>query len=329
MEKVWGGIILRGMFKLATIEVTRAPRVALALGETLYELEPALAAYRRATRKAALAGVPRPLTMLGLLERWPAAFRELRRVARFLETARGVRGVAAARAKFLAPILYPPRVFAAGSNYTAHSKEMTDRLRPGTPYTTRENSNPYVFLQSSIGPVIGHRAKIMASRVPDPKIDWEGELAVVVGRKARAITPEQARACIAGYTIANDISARTLLLPRRLDFKIDWLMCKCPDTFCPMGPYLVPAAFVPEPERLRLRTTVNGDVMQDARTDDLTHGIADMLAFISQAITLLPGDVLMTGTPSGVGFGRGVFLKPGDVVRVEIEGLGALENPVA
>lgn len=317
------------MFKLATIEVTRAPRVALALGETLYELEPALAAYRRATRKAALAGVPRPLTMLGLLERWPAAFRDLRRVARFLETARGVRGVAAARAKFLAPILYPPRVFAAGSNYTAHSKEMTDRLRPGTPYTTRENSNPYVFLQSSIGSVIGHRAKIMASRVPDPKIDWEGELAVVVGRKARNINPEQARACIAGYTIANDISARTLLLPRRLDFKIDWLMCKCPDTFCPMGPYLVPAAFVPEPERLRLRTTVNGDVMQDARTDDLTHGIADMLAFISQAITLLPGDVLMTGTPSGVGFGRGVFLKPGDVVRVEIEGLGALENPVA
>jgi len=320
------------MFRLATIAVDGAPRVALALGETLYEVEAALAAHRRTAGKALLAGVPRPLTMLGLLGRWPTAFRDLERLAKFLEPrrdGRGVPGVAAARAKFLAPILYPPRIFAAGSNYTAHSKEMTDRLRPGTPYTTRENSSPYVFLQASIGPVIGHRAKILASRVPDPKIDWEGELAVVVGKKGRSISRETARSYIAGYTIANDISARTLLLPRRLDFKIDWLMCKCPDTFCPMGPYLVPDAFVEDPERLHLRTSVNGEVMQDARTDDLTHGIADMLAFVSQTMTLLPGDVLMTGTPSGVGFGRGVFLKPGDVVRVEIEGLGALENPVA
>jgi 2-keto-4-pentenoate hydratase/2-oxohepta-3-ene-1,7-dioic acid hydratase in catechol pathway len=329
MANVRAGIILRAMFRLATIEIAHAPRVVLAVGETLYAVEPALAAYRRKTGKALLGGVPRPLTMLGLLDRWPAAVRDLARLAAFLPAARGVRGLAAARARFLPPILYPPRVFAAGSNYTAHSKEMTDRLRPGTPYTTRENSNPYVFLQSSVGPLVGHRAAILASRVPDPRIDWEGELVAVVGRKARAVTPAEARACVAGYTIANDISARTLLLPRRLDFKIDWLMCKCPDTFCPMGPYLTPAAFVPEPERLRLRTTVNGEVMQDARTDDLTHGIADMLAFISQAITLLPGDVLMTGTPSGVGFGRDVFLKPGDVVRVEIEGLGALENPVA
>lgn len=332
MANVWRGIILRAVFKLATIEIKRAPRVALALGETLYEVDAALAAHRRKAGTALLARVPRPVTMLGLLERWPAAFRDLTTLATFLGTERARRavpGVAAARAKFLAPILYPPRIFAAGSNYTAHSKEMTDRLRPGTPYTTRENSSPYVFLQASIGPVIGHRGKILASRVPDPKIDWEGELAVVVGRKGRSISREAARSYVAGYTIVNDISARTLLLPRRLDFKIDWLMCKCPDTFCPMGPYLVPDAFIEDPERLHLRTTVNGQVMQDAQTDDLTHGIADMLAFISRTMTLLPGDVLMTGTPSGVGFGRGVFLKTGDVVRVEIEGLGALENPVA
>ncbi len=330
MAEFWGAIILRAMFKLATIDLKGAPRVALALGDTLYDVESAIAAHRRSLGRTLLAGVPRPVTMLGLLQRWPNALRDLDRLAKVLEGGRGrrVAGVPAARAKFRAPILYPPRVFAAGANYTAHSKEMTDRLRPGTPYTTRENSNPYCFLQASLGPVIGHREKILASRVPDAKIDWEGELVVVVGKKARSIKPEEARSCVAGYTIANDVSARSLLLPRRLDFKIDWLMGKCADTFCPMGPYLVPAAFVPEPERLHLRTTVNGQVMQDARTDDLTHGIADMLAFISQTMTLLPGDVLMTGTPSGVGFGRGVFLKPGDVVRVEIEGLGALENPV-
>jgi 2,4-didehydro-3-deoxy-L-rhamnonate hydrolase len=318
------------VFKLATIAIKRTPRVALAIGETLYELEAAAAVYRRQTHRTLLGPLARPWTMLGLLERWATAFRDLRRLATFLETddRRHVPSIPAARARFKAPILYPPRIFSAGSNYNAHSKEMTDVLRPGTPYTTRENSTPYCFLQASIGPVIGHRDRIMASLVPDPKIDWEGELAVVIGKKGRFVKKEDARAYIAGYTIVNDVSARTFVVPRRLDFKIDWLMCKCCDTFCPMGPYLVPDAFVADPERLALRTIVNGEVMQDARTDDLTHGISDMLAFLSQNITLLPGDVLMTGTPSGVGFGRGVFLKPGDIVRVEIEGLGTLENSV-
>lgn len=318
------------LFKLATIQSKRAPTVVLVLGENLYEVEAVAAAYRRHTRRAALETFARPLTMLGLLERWPAAFRDLGRLSRFLQEpgARRVAVLPARRARFRAPILYPPRIFSAGSNYNAHSKEMTDVLRPGSPYTTRENSSPYCFLAASIGPVIGHQETIMASLVPDPKIDWEGELAVVIGKKGRSIPREQARSHIAGYTIVNDVSARTFVVPRRLDFKIDWLMCKCCDTFCPMGPYLVPDAFIPDPERLSLRTTVNDHVMQDARTDDLTHGIADMLAFLSQNITLLPGDVLMTGTPSGVGFGRGVFLKPGDVVRVEIEGIGTLENPV-
>ena len=321
------------MFKLATIEIKKAPRVALALGDSLYDVEAAAAAHRRKAGKAGkatLAGVPRPVTMLGLLERWSTAFRDLQRIAKFLEAEpRAAPAVAAARAKFLAPILYPPRIFTAGSNYNAHSKEMTDILRPGSPYTTRENSNPYCFIKSSIGPVIGHRAKILASQVPDKKIDWEGELAVVIGKKGRSIRRQDARSYVAGYTIVNDVTARSFIVPRRLDFKIDWLMGKCPDTFCPMGPYLVPDAFIEDPERLHLRTIVNDQVMQDARTDDLTHGIGDMLAFLSQNMTLLPGDVLSTGTPSGVGFGRGVFLKPGDVVRVEIEPIGTLENPVA
>jgi 2-keto-4-pentenoate hydratase/2-oxohepta-3-ene-1,7-dioic acid hydratase in catechol pathway len=319
------------MFKLATIGRRGAPRVVLALGERLHDVETVAAAYRRRTRKPLLTSIARPLTMLGLLERWPAAFRDLRRLAEFVEAGGAGRlgFVTAARAKFRAPILYPPRVFAAGSNYTAHSREMTDRLRPGTPYTTRENSSPYLFLQASVGPVIGHRETIMASLVADAKIDYEGELAVVIGRRGRFIKKAEARGHIAGYTIVNDVSARTFMTPRRLDFKLDWLMCKCPDTFCPMGPYLVPDAFIEDPERLALRTWVNDRVVQDARTDDLTHGIADMIAFVSENLTLLPGDVLMTGTPSGVGFGRGVFLKPGDVVRIEIEGIGTLENPVA
>ena len=324
------GLYCADVFKLATIQSKGAPRVVLALDDALYDVEAAAAAHRRQSGRAVLGAFARPLTMLGLLERWPAAFRDLQRLARFLEGPGGRRvpSLSARRARFRAPILYPPRIFSAGSNYNAHSKEMTDILRPGSPYTTRENSSPYCFLAASIGPVIGHRETIMASLVPDPKIDWEGELAVVIGKKGRFIDKAQARSYIAGYTIVNDVSARTFVVPRRLDFKIDWLMCKCCDTFCPMGPYLVPDAFIADPERLALKTTVNDQVMQDARTDDLTHGIADMLAFLSQNITLLPGDVLMTGTPSGVGFGRGVFLKRGDVVRVEIEGLGTLENPI-
>jgi 2,4-diketo-3-deoxy-L-fuconate hydrolase len=211
------------MFKLATIKNKGAPRVAIVLGERLHDVETAVAAYRRQTGKSLLGAIPGPITMLGLLERWSSVFRELQRLARFLEGA-GARRVAfipAARARFLAPILYPPRMFAAGSNYNAHSKEMTDVLRPGTPYTTRENSNPYCFLKASIGPVIGHRDKIMASLVADPKIDYEGELAVVIGKKGRFIKPGEARAYVAGYTIVNDVSARTFMIPRRLDFKLE------------------------------------------------------------------------------------------------------------
>jgi 2-keto-4-pentenoate hydratase/2-oxohepta-3-ene-1,7-dioic acid hydratase in catechol pathway len=320
------------MFKLATIEIKGTPTVALAAGGKLYEVEKAVATYRRQTRKPLLEKLERPLTMLGLLGRWPQAFRDLQRLAKFLE-AQADRSLPFAhpegRVKFKAPILYPPRIYAAGANYNAHSKEMTDVLRPGTPYTTRENSNPYCFLKASIGPVIGHGEKIMASRVPDHKIDWEGELAVVIGRKGKDIKPGEVRSYIAGYTILNDVTARSFVVPRRLDFKQDWLMGKCADTFCPMGPYIVPDAFIEDPEKLALRTSVNDRVMQDARTDDLTHGIADILAFLSRAITLLPGDVLTTGTPSGVGFARGIFLKPGDVVKTEIEKIGVLANPVA
>src|SRR2546425_3855455 len=154
------------MFKLATIEIKGAPRVALALGDTLYDLESVAAAHTRKAGKAgkaALASVPRPVTMLGLLERWPAAFRDLQRLATFVEAQpRAVPGVAAARAKFRAPILYPPRIFTAGANYNAPSKEMTDMLRPGTPCTTPANANPYSFLTSSVGPGIGHPANIPA-----------------------------------------------------------------------------------------------------------------------------------------------------------------------
>jgi 2-keto-4-pentenoate hydratase/2-oxohepta-3-ene-1,7-dioic acid hydratase in catechol pathway len=320
------------MFKLATIEIKGSPTVVLALGGRLYEVEKAVAVYQRQARKPLLEKAERPLTMLGLLGRWPQAFRDLQRLAKFLED-RAARPLPFAhpegRAKFKAPILYPPRIFAAGANYNAHSKEMTDLLRPGTSYTTRENSNPFCFLKASIGAVIGHGEKIMASRVPDHKIDWEGELAVVIGRQARDVKPEEARSCVAGYTILNDVTSRSFVLARRLDFKQDWVMGKCADTFCPMGPYLVPDAFIAEPERLALRTTVNDQVMQDARTDDLTHKIPDIISFLSQSITLLPGDVISTGTPSGVGFARGTFLKPGDVVKIEIEGIGVLANPVA
>jgi 2-keto-4-pentenoate hydratase/2-oxohepta-3-ene-1,7-dioic acid hydratase in catechol pathway len=320
------------MFKLASIEIKGTPCVALAMGGKLYEVEKALIAYRRQTGKPLLENIERPLTMLALLNRWPTAFNGLQRLAKFLET-RGARPLPFAhpegRVKFRAPILYPPRIYAAGANYNAHSREMTDLLRPGTPYTTAENSNPYCFLKASIGPVIGHGEKILASQVPDHKIDWEGELGVVVGKNGRNIKKEEARSYIAGYTIVQDVTARSFVVPRRLDFKQDWLMGKCSDTFCPMGPYIVPDAFVEDPERLMLRVTVNDRVMQEARTDDLTHKIADILAFLSQNLTLLPGDVLSTGTPSGVGFARGIFLKPGDVLKTEIEGIGVLENPVA
>jgi 2-keto-4-pentenoate hydratase/2-oxohepta-3-ene-1,7-dioic acid hydratase in catechol pathway len=147
----------------------------------------------------------------------------------------------------------------------------------------------------------------------------------VIGSRVRGVSKENALEAVRGYLCLNDVSARDLQFADK-----QWSRGKSPDTFCPVGPELVPAADVPDPQSLSIRAILNGRVMQDSSTSNMVFGVADLIAFITQAITLEPGDLIATGTPAGVGAFRDppVFMRPGDEITIEIEGLGALTNPV-
>jgi 2-keto-4-pentenoate hydratase/2-oxohepta-3-ene-1,7-dioic acid hydratase in catechol pathway len=157
-------------------------------------------------------------------------------------------------------------------------------------------------------------------------VDFEGELAVVIGRPARDVPVERGLDVVLGYTVGNDVSARRV---QKRGGGGQWVRGKSYDGFCPLGPVLVTADEIPDPQRLDLRTEVNGQVMQQTSTADMIFGVAALVADLSAGMTLLPGTVILTGTPSGVGFARTppVFLAPGDRVAITIEGIGTLENP--
>jgi 2-keto-4-pentenoate hydratase/2-oxohepta-3-ene-1,7-dioic acid hydratase in catechol pathway len=221
----------------------------------------------------------------------------------------------------LLPVLpAPPSIYGAGANYFDHVRGMS----PDTPFSPEA---PYHFLVSRQA-LCGHRADIVRP-TGCTALDWEVELAVVIGRYADHIAAVDALDVVAGYTIANDISARDLA--RRTDaqpFSMDWLQHKSYRSFLPLGPTFVPRQFVGDPQALRLSLAVNGTLMQDSSTAEMVFGVAEQIAFLSSIVPLVPGDVICTGTPAGTGHERGHYLQPGDVVTASIEGLGTLENRV-
>ena len=230
----------------------------------------------------------------------------------------------AAGAALLAPILYPGVIFLSGSNYADHAKEMSG---PNTG-VDKTKTEPFMLLKSAIHAVIGPGAEIRLPAV-SAQVDWEAELAAVIGRPTRNISVADALDCVAGYTILNDLSARDL--GKREDwprFGQDWLSHKTFETSAPMGPWITPAAQIGNPHGLAIALWVNDEQMQDSNTSQMIFDTAEQIAYLSRRVTLRPGDVISTGTPSGVGRPRGIFLKPGDRVRIEIEGIGTLENPV-
>jgi 2-keto-4-pentenoate hydratase/2-oxohepta-3-ene-1,7-dioic acid hydratase in catechol pathway len=227
----------------------------------------------------------------------------------------------------LAPLLYPGKLLLAGANYGKHASEM--RARPSTSSgqapSQADFAQPYLFALPTRHVVVGTGADVI---VPPwaGDIDWEVELAVVIGKTVRNLAADEAMDAVFGYTILNDVTSRAAT--RRADgpFRHDWFSGKGIDTFCPMGPCIVPKSDLAAPFALRL--TVNAEVMQDGTTDDLVFGIAELVAYASQRVTLDPGDVISTGTPSGVGAGRGVFLHDDDVVVASIAGIGELRNRI-
>ena len=204
----------------------------------------------------------------------------------------------------LAPVPRPRAIFGIGLNYAAHAAE-TGRELPAAPIV-------FMKLPSSSAPPCAPVRRPAVVR----RLDYEGELAIVMGAGGE----------IAGYAVADDVSARDLQ-----GREPQWTRAKGADGFCPWGPWITTAAEVPDPEDLALRTWVNGELRQDSRTSDLIFGCRALVDFISETCTLEPGDLILTGTPSGVGMSMDPrrFLEPGDVVRIEIEGLGAIEHAVA
>ncbi len=216
----------------------------------------------------------------------------------------------------LAP-LEPANIFCIGLNYRDHAAESGSSLP----------DNPLVFMK----PTTALNHPDAPIRLPacahGPEVDYEGELAVVLGRPARDVPVADALDYVLGYTVGHDVSARWW---QKIGSGGQFVRGKGFDSFCPLGPVLVTADEIPDPQKLRITTRLNGQVMQDGSTADMIFSVADLIAFLSQDTTLLPGTVILTGTPAGVGSARDpkVFLKAGDRVEIEIEGIGVLANPV-
>lgn len=227
---------------------------------------------------------------------------------------------AASEVKLLAPIPNPPHVLAIGLNYKAHIEEVN---RPGQPQGLAAGQFPIVFTKE--GTVIGPGETIhIPAAVTQP--DYEGELGVVIGKPARNVSREKALEYVAGYTTFNDVTAR--------DFQnrvSQWTLGKSPDTFSAMGPYLVLTDEIPNPQVLRVQTRIGSETLQDSNTRLMIYPVDELIAYISQVMTIEPGTVIATGTPEGVGQARKPqrWLKPGETVVVDIENVGELANSVA
>ncbi len=210
------------------------------------------------------------------------------------------------------PIAVPSKIICIGLNYRDHAAESGMAIP----------ERPLIFSKWP-NALIGPGDAIVLPTLSD-QVDYEAELGVVIGTRAAKVAVADALAHVKGYCCTNDVSARDVQLGDG-----QWARGKSLDTFCPVGP-LVPASQVPDPQQLRVRAILNGETMQDASTADMIFSVAEIISFISQGITLEPGDLILTGTPPGVGFARKppIFLRAGDEITVEIDGLGSLSNPV-
>lgn len=257
---------------------------------------------------------------LKILEDWEAA-------APRLQTAFAAREAVSKleTATLLPPVFYPVTIYCAGANYTDHVAHMAKALNmPEEPDPHDLGLLSWHFLKPS-RTAVGHNAIIALA---SPRMDWEGELAAVIGRVTRNVAIGDALSYVAGYTIANDLSARDRIarpgIAKHSPFYYDWVGQKCFDGGCPLGPAIIPASEIADPQDLTIKTWVNGESKQDSSTRKMIFTVAEQIAHLSSRLTLYPGDVVLTGTPAGVGAETGQWLTQGDVVTVEIGRLGQL-----
>lgn len=299
-------------YRLLTYAVDDEARAGALFGDRVHEV-------------ASLTGNPRHRTMIGLLEDWATVDATLAGMA---ERGAPEGGAPFADVRLLAPVPQPGQIWAAGANYQDHIAEMGDSEFKAVNAKTVSGGRPWHFMKSAravIAPGSVHPLPPYSS-----KVDWEIELAVVIGRKASRVAAADALGYVAGYTIANDLSARDFVAREGIDpaspFRYDWLSHKGFDGACPMGPWITPARYIADPHNLDLKLWIDGEIMQDSNTKHMIFDIGEQIEEISARITMYPGDVLLTGTPHGVGMTRGIFLKPKQSLRLQIEHIGELTH---
>lgn len=302
---------------LATYRVDAGTRPAVVLDDRVHDLE---AAARGAGLELPDAWVRHGVK--AMVDDWP-------RAGRWLKQAQGPLRAAIANGKLSAvpdgaQRLEAPfraeRIFCAASNYIEHANEM------GTVLAAKAESKPYMFLKLR-NTVLAPNGVIQMPPETS-QLDWEIELAAVIGATCRRVPAERALEAVAGYSIVNDVSARDLNVRGDYPFKFDWFQGKCHDTFAPFGPWIVPAWQIPDPQAVKMRLDVNGEPMQEDSTANMIWTVREQIAYLSTIVTLEPGDVIATGTPTGVGMGRGIYLKDGDAIKATIAGIGTLANVV-
>lgn len=294
------------MFALATVEHRGQPVACLEQGGHHYPL----AALARAAGRALPAA-----DLIGLFADWPSSQDALPALAARCSPAMAL---PADGLRVLAPLLYPGKILCAGANYFDHLAEM------GMPGARKEDQRLFFFMKPPRNAVVGSGPTVHMP-IGTQAFDWEVELALVIGKTARNVPVETALQHVAFYTVAIDFSARDHNRAPETFYKLDWVAGKGHDTCCPLGPRLVPATDIADPQNLGLRLWVNGELKQDGHSSDMIFSVAEQIATASRIMTLDPGDVLLTGTPAGVGAPKKTFLKVGDRVEAEIDGLGRLD----
>jgi 2-keto-4-pentenoate hydratase/2-oxohepta-3-ene-1,7-dioic acid hydratase in catechol pathway len=304
-------------YKLATYQSADGPRAGLIVDDTLFDAA-------KLTRNDGYASV------LAILEDWRNAQGLLETVAAGADKAKG--GQPLKGTKLMAPVRWPSAIYCAGANYADHAAEMAARHgKEPEPDPHTQGLQSWHFIKASRS--LANPGETVKISDYSKQMDWEVELAAVIGRPAKNVPIEKALSYVAGYTCANDLSARDRgrrpHISETSPFKADWVAHKSFDGSCPLGPWIVPASEIKDPQGLGLKLWVNDVLKQDSHTSKMIFTLAEQISHLSSRLTLHPGDLVLTGTPAGVGAGRGEFLKAGDVVKIWIEKIGEISNKMA
>jgi 2-keto-4-pentenoate hydratase/2-oxohepta-3-ene-1,7-dioic acid hydratase in catechol pathway len=305
-------------YKLATYKSAEGPRAGIIVGEEVFDA-------------AKLTGKPAYATVMGILADWKTAEGALKKVAAGATKSRAKRQPLS-KTKLLAPVRFPSAIYCAGANYADHAAAMAAREGSPPPADPHEQGlKPWHFLKAT-RTIADPGATVKISGYAT-SMDWEIELAAVIGRPAKDVAKEKALAYVAGYMVSNDLSARDRgrrpAVPATSPFKMDWTKHKTFEGSCPTGPWIVPASDIGDPQNLGLKLWVNGELKQNSNTAKMLFTLAEQIEQLSINMTLYPGDLILTGTPSGTGAESGTFLKAGDVVKLWVEKVGEIENRMA